>query len=177
MLPEGLDLAVLDSVFVSWHAVTGSRLGLLTLDKLDARYEVVFEHDHHLYRSGTYISHCINKQVLERKLNIKLPNNGFIYPDTTELSVFTSALTRLRSSTFIKLDRSHLSQFPHLIDFAKSYLKVPQVHCQLYYDYHNDKFDFKAFSSEDNRNDGVCFSFHHFPTVDDEFDDEYWLTV
>lgn len=118
MFPEGLDSAVFDSVFVSWHAVTGSRLGLLTLDKLDARYEVVFEHDHHLYRSDTYVSHCINKQSLERKLNIKLPNNGFIYPDnpdSNELSVFKSALTRHRLSSFVKLDRSHLSQFPHLI--------------------------------------------------------------
>jgi hypothetical protein len=173
MLPERFDLAVLDVVFQSWHAVTNGKLGALTLNDPTARFEIVFEHDHHLYRSDSYISHCINKQDTERKLNIKLPNNGFIYP---HFSVFKSAAPRHRSTTFVKLDRSHLNQFPHLIAFAKLYLNASEVHCQLFYDYENYKFDFKAFSNK-NRNDGICFCFHQFDPVDDEFDEDYWLTV
>jgi hypothetical protein len=176
VLPERFDLAVLNSVFQSWHAVTNGKLGSLSLDDPYARFEIVFEHDHHSYRSDSGISHCLSKQGTERKLNIKLPNNGFIYPHSSELSVFESAPLRHRSSTSVKLDQSHLGQFPHLIQFAKSYLKVSEIHCQLFYDCEGDKFEFKAFSDR-NRNDAVCFSFRHFDTVDDEFDEDYWLTV
>jgi hypothetical protein len=91
VLPERFDLAVLNSVFQSWDAVTNGKLGSLSLDDPYARFEIIFDHDHHLYRSDSYISHCLSKQGTERKLNIKLPNNGFIYPHSSELNVFKSA--------------------------------------------------------------------------------------
>jgi hypothetical protein len=168
---------VLDQVFKSWEivAVKSNLAQRITLDDRNAFETVTFPHDHHQYRSDVTVTHDNQGSTKpSRYLTIKLPNNGFIYPPLSDLNVYKTAAYRHRANSWVNLDNSHISQFPHMIAYAKQFLNVNRVFCKLFYDFNNKGFDFKAFDKP-NGTDCVCFSFHFLETVDHEFDVDYWL--
>lgn len=116
---------------------------------------------------------------MNKELCIKLANNGFIYskPDVFNgINVFKNAQPRHRSTTFVNLDISHVNSLKEMKKFACNYLGTKKLSMKLFYDYHKDRFDFKAYSCND-RCKGVVITFTKLPPVDDNFDDDYWLEV
>jgi hypothetical protein len=68
------DLGKLDSVFSSWTAaLPKDDKFCFSFDNKIPFNAVIFEYDHHWFRSDVQITHCIQKHRQERLLSIKLP--------------------------------------------------------------------------------------------------------
>jgi len=149
----------------------------LTTDNFDNYYgkEVVYfyHYDKLLYRStlwGTTWQEPKGKRLI-RSLNIKLSNDGFLYPHTNELKVFRSDIRRHDGdSHWTLLDREQaITTFSHHIAFAKSYFKTTKVlDVKVFYNFFMDRIDFKAWFGEDE----LVISYEPgFPETD--FNDEW----
>lgn len=180
-MPERFDLNNLDNIFLSWFkelnndATNLPPLNSTSTDKI----RVVYEHDHHKYESDHYISTYLHQGVTTKELCIKLANNGFIYskPNASDgINVFVKSKAHHRSTTFVKLDVSHMNSLKKLKEFAGNYLGTKKLSVKLFYDYYNDRFDFKAYKRDDHSM-GVVITFEDLPVKDDNFDEDYWLEV
>lgn len=173
LYPEKFELAVLDEVFLSFYQVAKDYIDIVNLNESTHREEVLFQHSRHWYKSIYSVRHCITLEGVEKRLHIKLPNNGFLYPCPKELKIFKSP-EYPESLEIVKLDQDHISQFPSLVSFAKLFLSTSEVFCKLFYNWRSDVFEFIAFSDK-NRHEGVCFSYRCIKPIDHEFDNDYWL--
>lgn len=179
--PERFDMKNLDNIFVSWFKELNDDVtNLPPLNSTSTgKIQVVYEHDNHTYFSDHYISTYVSKGVTNKELCVKLANNGFIYskPVASDgINVFKTAQPRHRSTTFVYLDISHISSLQKLKKFAGDYLGTKKLIVKLFYDYHSDRFDFKAYNKDD-RSQGVVITFEDLPARDDNFDEDYWLEV
>lgn len=172
-MPERFLLSNLDQIFGSWKSALDTLGGIgylpLLTDKSGIRKALNYDHDHHKYRSDTYIE-VYNGNSL---LCIKLANNGFLYPPEAHLQVVTNSTTERHRNVFVKLMKGHLNDFKGIVQFAKNYLNS-RVKVQLFYSYMGDRMDLKMFDVTDSTR-GVVVTFEKFDPVDDLFDEDYWL--
>jgi len=88
----------------------------------------------------------------ERSYYISMSNDGFLYPDSAELQVFRSKIRRRRSETWCMLDKKEISKFPSLVLYAQQFLKLGnEIQCQVFYNFIEDRLDFKAFNRKDKK--------------------------
>ena len=172
-MPERFLLSNLDQIFLSWESALNELGGMGYLpalsDATGQKRALNYDHDHHKYRSDTYVETYDGNQLL----CVKLANNGFMYPPDAHLIIQPNSTTARHRNTFVKLANAHKSDFKHLIQFAKAYLKS-NVRFQLFYSFSADRMDFKAFDINDNKR-GVVITYENLDPVDDLFDDDYWL--
>jgi len=181
-MPRRFDLSNLSGIFDSWFGESFydvkaiPQLAAVPYPTTAAPYTVYYHHDKHTYKSDAYISHYTANNVKNTTLNIKLANDGFIYPKNSELTIFRSTQPRHHSNVYIKLDKVHLAKFTSLINFSKAYLGSRSLRVQLFYSFDEGRMDFKAFDSS-NTHLGVVITFERGPCYDGQFDpdEDYWL--
>lgn len=180
-MPERFDLKNLDNIFSSWFKELNNDVtNLPPLNSTSTgKFGVVYQHDNHKYLSDHYISTYMMKGVTNKEFRTKLANNGFIYskPFASDgINIFKDAQSRHRSTTFVKLDVSHIDSLKKLKEFAANYLGTNKLSVKLFYDFYYHRFDFKAYNRDD-QSKGVVITFEDLPVKDDIFDDDYWLEV
>jgi hypothetical protein len=180
-MPRRFDLSNLSGIFDSWFGEFDDvkaipQLADVPYPTTTAPYTMYYHHDQHTYKSYAYISHYTANNVKNTTLNIKLANDGFIYPKDSELTIFRSTQPRHHSNVYKKLDKVHLAKFTSLINFSKAYLGSESLRVQLFYSFDEDRMDFKAFDSS-NTHLGVVITFERGPCYDGQFDpdEDYWL--
>lgn len=180
-MPERFSLSLLDKIFVSWHAALSNYNGMDYLpalsddstlrDSTGMTHALNYAHDNRTHRSDTYIERCNG----DRLLCVVLANDEFLYPPTDTLKVLaregdgdgdgeSAPVPRRHRNVFVKLQRDHLKDFAHMIDFAKTYLSATTVKVQLFYSFEADRVVFKAFDGLDPTR-GVVITFARLDPV------------
>lgn len=115
---------------------------------------------------------------LYTKLNIKLSNDGFLYPDPAELKVFKENVRRHYGTTWCLLDRDELQNwFRPLMDFAVWWLQMSKKDLvfKLWYNFDFSRIDFFAFQKVEVNGEKLALTISFEPggpMID--FEDDGW---
>jgi hypothetical protein len=130
-MPRRFDLSNLSGIFDSWFGESFydvkaiPQLAAVPYPTTAAPYTVYYHHDKHTYKSDAYISHYTANNVKNTTLNIKLANDGFIYPKNSELTIFRSTQPRHHSNVYKKLDKVHLAKFTRVSSTSARHIWAP----------------------------------------------------
>jgi hypothetical protein len=177
-MPDRFRLDMLDSIFESWlKSSSSAAVALPTKVGIPLMYEYI--HDHHSYTATAYLSQWSSPKHPSRtntELVIKLANDSFLYPRPSELSVLPNEdnVSRHHSMYWCALStETHVQNFQKLLGFCKSYLESDTVKLRIYFNFVEDRLDFKAFHGDR----GVVITFEPGYPCDDDFDTDHWQTA
>ena len=147
IIPERFLLSNLNLIFRSWR--DSWRQSPISFPECnEGKVLVAYDYDHFKYISTVFSNRLKGFPFADKEYHIKLANNGFMYPKEDDLRVFRSGITRHQSSGWVQLDRSYLeTDFAEIAEFGASFLGADihdsGVKCQLFFNFYEDKFDFR----------------------------------
>jgi hypothetical protein len=163
----------LDEIFNSWKSALDAGNYQLPSTVMQGSLYLPYLHDHHTYLSTMYLMSLLTGQT---NLEIKLANNGFIYPHDGELQVDRRGVSRHHGNGWCVLNKSNLIHFKKMFNFCKQYLGDDgSLCCRLYYNFNCDRFDFKCHQKSSNK--GVVITFEPGYPMDDDLDTDHWDLV
>jgi hypothetical protein len=105
--------------------------------------------------------------------NIKLSNDGFLYPPNSELTIFRGPLKRHDSSHWYQLDKKERNKFSCAESFARKVLPGGKhVISQFYYNRTDQRMDIKFLERDSGT--AVIFTFEPGYPEDDDFEDHWF---
>jgi hypothetical protein len=169
LLSGRFDINILDQIFQSWR-------NSFRMEDLQSLSAVIYEHDHHKYRSDMYVDNYTDNGRKYQNFCIKLANNGFLYPRESDFKVKATGLPRHHSTTWALLETEYVRHFPAITVFCKEYFASDDIKFKMYYNFLEDRFDFKAFAATDFSR-GLVITFEPFPACDEDFDPDHWSSL
>lgn len=174
LYPERFNLDTIGKIFESWKAclrpdhpflassdLKVKKLRMTLQSIIDSYREREFQP--YVYDKVTYLSTVWTSKFAEflanRQLDIKLSNNGFLFPETKELKVFKEKITRHdESATWCQLDCSEVKKwFSSMMQFTEKFLGKTAEH-KVWYNFHTNHIDFKSFSNTGKPLLAICIT-------------------
>jgi hypothetical protein len=148
--------------------------------RLPTEYAVLWRNETTVYEFDK-LRYCSTRDVVrynylgtpQTVLNVRLSNDGFLYPLPSSLNVFQPQVSRHHSATWALLDRTEIARFPAVVawcDRTALAHTVENIRYQVFYNFMEDRIDVKAISG--NGKDVVLVTFE--PGFPEEGFDDYW---
>ena len=148
---EQFDLRILESIFRSWNDTIESvkANGNIAFEARIwfPRVKLNYEYDSLLYCSEVYTTTSLFKNKKIQEVNIRLPNDGFLYKKHNELKISQDNLKRHRSETWcLLIPDEYKDGCLFLARWFRNFFNLSKdtsISHRVFYNYNEDRVDFK----------------------------------
>jgi hypothetical protein len=165
--PERFALSKILEVFERWKATVkdiedGAKPVFRACKQRTEGAVIGFEVETLKFRSTWWEQPCVTRAGTTNEIHIKLPNDGFMYSDSSDMPTVGGAVERHRSPAWMKLNEGSedvYRAFSPLVEYAADLMKCEyaDIRAAVYYNDEENRIDFIALNDTETRKVVITF--------------------